>query len=164
MGLFGFLKFNLMKNPLIVKHAKGAPGLRLFGIGGNFKPNKGIRKLSKLLNDNTYWATKRTKKDLKKMLGKSQVIISIWDSNQMIGFGRATSDEMYRAVLWDVVVDKKYQNRGLGKKIVKAILQDPLISKVEKIYLMTTNCQGFYFNMGFSKVEKQNLMMLHNKK
>ena len=153
-----------MKKPIIVKHAKGAPGLRFFGIGANFFPIKGVEQLSNLLNLNTSWANQRSKKEIRQMLGKSLVLVSIWHEKKIIGFGRATSDGIFRAVLWDVVVDKKYQNRGLGKKIVKAILQDPLISKVEKIYLMTTNCKGFYLNMGFSKVEKQNLMMLHNRK
>ena len=160
MGLFGFLKFNLMKNPLIVKHAKGAPGLRFFGIGANFFPIKGVEQLSNLLNLNTSWANQRSKKEIRQMLGKSLVLVSIWHEKKIIGFGRATSDGIFRAVLWDVVVDKKYQNRGLGKKIVQTILLDPQISKVEKVYIMTTNCKDFYSNLGFQIEDKQNLMIL----
>ena len=153
-----------MKNPLIVKHAKGAPGLRFFGIGANFKPSKGIEKLSNLLSDNTSWASRRSKKDIRAMLSKSLVIVSMWCDNQMIGFGRATTDEIFRAVLWDVVVDKQYQNNGLGKKIVQTILHYPQISKVEKVYVMTTNCKNFYSSMGFITEEQQNLMILKNTK
>ena len=80
----------------------------------------------------------------------------------MIGFGRATTDEIFRAVLWDVVVDKRFQKKGLGKKIVHTILLSPEVSKVEKVYVMTTNCKTFYSNLGFKIVQGQNLMLFEN--
>tara|TARA_B100000945_G_scaffold318630_1_gene323913 strand:- start:1270 stop:1728 length:459 start_codon:yes stop_codon:yes gene_type:complete len=151
-----------MKNPILIKHAQGAPGLRFFGIGAHLKPNRGIQKLAKLLKNNTSWASIRSEKDIKTMLRKSSVIVSIWSDNQMIGFGRATTDEIFRAVLWDVVVDKRYQEKGFGKKIVQAILQSNKVSKVEKVYIMTTNCKNFYSNLGFKIVKNQNLMLFEN--
>jgi len=151
-----------MKNPIIITHAQGAPGLRIFGIGAYFKPNKGVQKLIKLLTDNSSWASNRSPKDIKTMLEKSSVVVSAWNYNQMIGFGRATTDGIFRAVLWDVVVDKRYQNKGIGKKIVQTILDSRKISRVEKIYIMTTNCKTFYSNIGFKIVKDQNLMAYIN--
>ena len=80
----------------------------------------------------------------------------------MIGFGRATTDGIFRAVLWDVVIDKRFQNKGLGKKIVQTILHNHKLSKVEKVYIMTTNCKTFYSNLGFKIVKDQNLMLFKN--
>ena len=108
-----------MKELLLVKHASGAPGLRLFGIGPSLLPQMGILKLQRLLNKNTSWAANRNKNDIRKMLSKSDVIVSAWKENNLIGFGRATSDQVFRSVLWDVVVEKKYQRYGIGKLIVK---------------------------------------------
>ena len=152
-----------MKNPIVIKHAQGAPGLRFLGIGAFLKPSRGVQKLLTLLKKNTSWASIRSEKNIKTMLRKSSVVVSIWINNQMIGFGRATTDEIYRAVLWDVVVDKKYQNQGLGKKIVQTILHSREVSKVEKVYIMTTNCKTFYSNLGFNIVKEQNLMLLKNR-
>ena len=149
-----------MKNPIVIKHAHGAPGLRFFGMGAFFKPSRGVQKLLTLLKTNTSWASIRTKKDIKIMLRKSSVVVSIWKDNQMVGFGRATTDGIFRAVLWDVVVEKRFQNKGLGKIIVQTILNSKKISKVEKVYIMTTNCKNFYSNLGFKIVENQNLMLL----
>ena len=149
-----------MKNPIIITHAEGAPGLRLFGIGAYFKPIEGVQQLLKLLNDNSSWASNRSQKDIKSMLEKSTVVVSAWNYNQMIGFGRATTDGIYRAVLWDVVVDKQYRNKGIGKSIVQKILDNPKVSKVEKVYIMTTNCKTFYSNLGFKLVKDQTLMTL----
>ena len=151
-----------MKNPIIITHAKGAPGLRIFGIGAYLKPSEGVQQLLKLLNDNSSWATNRSQKDVKSMLEKSSIVVSAWNHNQMIGFGRATTDEIFRAVLWDVVVDKQYQKKGIGKRIVQTILDNPKVSRVEKIYIMTTNCRTFYSNIGFKLVKDQILMTLKN--
>ena len=102
----------------LVKHASGAPGLRFFGFGPKLIPQKGISKLKSLLNKNTLWANKRSSKNIKKMLSNSTIVVSAWENSKLIGFGRATSDEIYRAVLWDIVVEKKHQKNGIGKIIV----------------------------------------------
>ena len=91
-----------MNDLLLVKHASGAPGLRIFGIGPRLLPQKGIVKLQVLLDQNTSWAKKRNKNEIRKMLSKSDVIVSVWKGSVLIGFGRATSDLVFRAVLWDI--------------------------------------------------------------
>ena len=138
-------------------------GLMLFGLGPKFIPHHGIKKLQTLLYENTSWANQRNRKDIKQMLCSSEVVVSVWKGSRLIGFGRATSDKVYRAVLWDVVVEKKHQESGIGKKIVKSLLSNRLISKVEKIYLMTTKFEKFYCKMGFKLNTSQKLMCLENK-
>ncbi len=151
-----------MNELLLVKHAYGSPGLRYLGLGPKFYPVRGIKKLQNLLNKNALWAKSRSIKDIKKMLSKSSVVVSLWEGNNLIGFGRATSDEIYRAVLWDIIVDKNYTNSGFGKTIVNAILKNKKIIKSERIYLMTTNCDKFYSKVGFKVETNQKLMTLVN--
>ena len=151
-----------MNELLLVKHAYGSPGLRYLGLGPKFYPVRGIKKLQNLLNKNALWAKSRSIKDIKKMLSKSSVVVSLWEGNNIIGFGRATSDEIYRAVLWDIIVDKNYTNSGFGKTIVNAILKNKKIIKSERIYLMTTNCDKFYSKVGFKVETNQKLMTLVN--
>ncbi len=146
----------------IVKHAPGAPGLRYLGLGPNFAPQQGMKKLISLLHKNTFWAKNRSIASLSKMLSNSDVVISVWENKNLIGFGRATTDQTFRAVLWDIIVDKEYQINGIGMKIVQSILQNKLICKVEKIYIMTTHCQKFYSNNGFIVPEGQSLMVYNS--
>jgi N-acetylglutamate synthase-like GNAT family acetyltransferase len=96
------------------------------------------------------------------MLAGSQAVISAWQGSRLVGFGRATSDGVFRAVLWDVVVAGEHQGRGLGRRIVEALLQEPALTAVERVYLMTTNSSGFYEQLGFTAVESQRLMLLHS--
>ena len=56
-----------MKEISLIKHEKGALGLRVFGLGPNLKPTNGVLKLQKLLDTNAFWEKNRTINDLKKM-------------------------------------------------------------------------------------------------
>jgi len=152
----------LMKDIFLIKHASSAPGLRLFGLGPDFKPLKGLEKLQVLFNQNTLWARNRTIDQIKKMLENSNVIITLWNKNNLVGFGRATTDQVYRAVLWDVVVSKDLQRVGLGKVIVEELLKDKKINSAEKVYLMTTDSKDFYKQLGFEVNTNQSLMMLNS--
>ena len=111
-----------MKAISLVKHAPTAPGLRLLGMGPRLTPTNGLEKLQFFLNKNTFWAKDRNKQQIYKMLSNSTVVVSLWHHNKLIGFGRATSDLVFRAVLWDVVVAPDRQGLGLGKLIMEAIL------------------------------------------
>ena len=148
-----------MKPVFLIKHSKGALGLRLLGLGPNFKPTKGLLKLQKFLHRNAFWAKDRTINDLRKCLAKSDVIISIWSHNEPVGFGRALSDGIYRGVLWDIVIDQNHQGKGYGKMIVENILESKQIKHTKKIYLMTTSKKLFYSQFDFKEVSSQNLLV-----
>ncbi len=149
----------LNREIILIEHFKGAPGLRLFGIGPNLLPCNGLYKLKVLLDKNTSWAKNRTIKDLKTCLANSDVIVSLWSKNKILGFGRALSDGTYRTVLWDIVIDQYYQGKGYGKLIVRSLLESKKIKQSEKIYLMTSNQKDFYCQIGFEEVYSQNLLI-----
>ena len=148
-----------MKEISLINHSKGALGLRFFGLGPNLKPTNGLSKLQKFLNSNAFWAQRRTVNDLKKCLANSDVVISLWVGNEIVGFGRALTDGIYRGVLWDIVIDQNYQGKGFGKLIVNNLLSSKEIKNTKKIYLMTTNKKLFYSQMDFKEVTSQNLLI-----
>ena len=152
-----------MKKLIVLKHIQGAPGLRLLGLGPYMQHCKGLYKLQNLLNKNAEWAKNRSISDLKKCLSKSDVIISLWIDKKIVGFGRALSDEIFRSVLWDIVIDQNYQGKGYGKIIVKTILESKKIKHTKKTYLMTTNKKDFYSQLDFEQVNSQKLLLKMNK-
>ncbi len=105
--------------------------------------------LQELFQKAAFWASDRRSEDLAIALSNSNPVISAWDGDRLIGFARATSDGIYRATIWDVVVHPEYQGAGLGRKLVQTVLSHPHVSKVERVYLMTTNQQEFYKRIGF---------------
>ena len=148
-----------MKPVFLIKHSKGALGLRLFGLGPHLKPTKGLVKLKNFLDRNAFWAKDRKINDLRKCLANSDVIVSLWSLNELVGFGRALSDGVYRGVLWDIVIDQDHQGKGYGKMIVKNILESKKIKHTKKIYLMTTSKKMFYSQVDFKEVTSQNLLV-----
>ena len=148
-----------MKAISLINHSKGAMGLRFFGLGPNLKPTNGLCKLQKLLDKNAFWAKRRNIKDLKKCLANSDVVISIWVGNEIVGFGRALTDGIYRGVLWDIVIDQNYQSKGYGTLIVKSLLSSKKIKNTKKLYLMTTNKKLFYSKHDFKEVNSQDLLI-----
>ena len=144
---------------ILIRHLKGAPGLRLFGIGPNFLPCKGLYKLKVLLDENTSWAKNRNIKDLRNCLANSDAIVSLWSNNSILGFGRALSDGSYRSVLWDIVIDHHHQGKGYGKLIVSSLLESKKIKLSEKVYLMTSNQKDFYYQLDFEEVFSQSLLI-----
>ena len=148
-----------MKEISLINHSKGALGLRFFGLGPNLKPTNGLSKLQRLLDNNASWAQSRTINDLKKCLANSDVIISLWVDNEIVGFGRALTDGIFRGVLWDIVIDQNHQGKGYGTLIVKNLLSSKKIKNTEKLYLMTTNKKLFYSKFDFKEVSSQHLLI-----
>ena len=148
-----------MKEISLIKHANGAIGLRFFGLGPNLKPTNGLFKLQKLLDANAFWAKNRTINDLKKCLANSDVVISLWVGEEIVGFGRALTDGVCRGVLWDIVIDQNHQGKGFGTLIVKNLLSSKKIKNTKKLYLMTSNKKLFYSQIDFKEVNSQNLLI-----
>ena len=144
----------------LVQHAPGAPGLRWLGMGPGLRPSRGLLKLQRLFEHHAFWARGRSYGQLRRMLAGSPVVVSLWRGKRLVGFGRASSDGVYRAVLWDVVVAGDLQGRGLGRQVVEGLLQHPRLQGVERVYLMTTNSAGFYEQLGFRREERQ-LLLVH---
>jgi len=149
-----------MKPYTIIRHRTGSIGLRLCGLGPRFIPCRGIKQIQQLFEENTTWAKKRSIKNIKKMLKNSDSVISLWRERRIIGFGRATTDEIYRATLWDVVIKKEEQGSGFGKIIINALLTSNQLKNVEKVYLMTSSSTSFYRQCGFKQVKNQTLMLI----
>jgi N-acetylglutamate synthase-like GNAT family acetyltransferase len=108
-----------------------------------------LHQLQALFNKSAFWARDRKIEDLKIAIERSEPVISAWDSDRLIGFTRATSDGIYRATIWDVVIDCDYQKLGLGRKLLETLLTHSTMNRVERIYLNTTHQQSFYERIGF---------------
>jgi ribosomal protein S18 acetylase RimI-like enzyme len=148
-----------MDAPRLLIHAPGAPGLRWLGLGPGLWPTRGLWKLQRLLNQHAFWAQGRSLGQLRQMLAGSAAVVSLWRGKRLVGFGRASSDGVFRAVLWDVVIPEDLQGQGLGRHLVEALLAAPALRGVKRTYLMTTNSASFYRQLGFSDAGPQELLV-----
>jgi len=104
------------------------------------------------------WAKKRTIEDTRDMLAQTDIFISAWDYGRLIGMGRVLTDYVYRASIWDVIVDQAYQGQDVGTHIMERILQHPSLKRVELFWLCTRHKQAFYATLGFSDQEQTGMV------
>ncbi|MEM7649011.1 MAG: GNAT family N-acetyltransferase [Cyanobacteria bacterium P01_A01_bin.70] len=120
-----------------------------------------MQQLIALFQKAAFWASDRTDTDMAVAIAHSHPVVIAWDGEQLIGFARATSDGVYRATIWDVVIDPHYQGAGLGRKLVQTVLSHPLMSRIERVYLMTTHQQAFYERIGFQENQTTTMVLFH---
>ena len=60
--------------------------------------------LQALFNRTAFWAKERQISDLQTAIAHSNPVVTVWNQGSLIGFARATSDGIYRAVIWDVII------------------------------------------------------------
>ena len=121
-----------------------------------------LEQLHKLLQIGAFWARNRSIEGLSIAIANSNPVVTVWDQSLLIGFARATSDGIYRAAIWDVVIHPDYRGCGLGGKLVETVLTHPQVSKVERVYLTTTNQQSFYERIGFQPNSTTTMVLYNN--
>ncbi len=115
------------------------------------------------LFEHASWAKGRTTEETKKMLGNTDLALSAWDGDQLIGFGRVLTDFVFRASIWDVIVDPNYQGQDIGAQLVQRLLDHPSLKRVELFWLCTRDKQSFYEKFGFSAQEQTGMVWAREK-
>lgn len=92
------------------------------------------------------------------MLEHTDIVLSAWDGPRLIGFGRVLTDFVFRASIWDVIIDRDYQGRDIGTELMRRIMNHPALARVELFWLCTRNKQAFYAGLGFSDKEQTGMV------
>lgn len=99
----------------------------------------------------TDWAKSRALRDLERMLRQTSVHVSAWQGERLVGFARALSDGVFRAIIEDVVVAPPGRGAGVGKKLVELLLLE--LREVEEIMLgCMEELAPFYERFEFKRV------------
>ncbi len=104
------------------------------------------------LFDTTGWNTKYelTKEELFTALKNSWYSISVFDKEQLIGFGRIICDGIVHALILDVIIHPDRQGKGIGKEVMDKLVSKCKKHKVRDIQLFSAkNKTGFYEKLGF---------------
>lgn len=89
---------------------------------------------------------------LKTAAENSHVVCSAYAGETIIGFGRAISDTRYQSAIYDVVVLPEFQNQGVGKSIMEALLEK-LPKSAPVLIFVVPGKQDFYRRFGFGKLK-----------
>ncbi|HIK27416.1 MAG: GNAT family N-acetyltransferase [Oscillatoriaceae bacterium SKW80] len=105
------------------------------------------------LCDAVGWSRRPLRK-VRKAIQHSFLVVSMWEQRgtrrRLIGFSRATSDHAFNATLWDVVVHPDYQGKGLGKALMKFLIEKLRSEDISNITLFADpHVVDFYRSLGF---------------
>jgi N-acetylglutamate synthase-like GNAT family acetyltransferase len=95
--------------------------------------------------------TERPTADIEKAFRNSYVVVFVFDDEgNTVGCGRAISDGIMEAAIFNIALDDKYQHLGLGRKIVKG-LTDQLEGMIVTLYTHPKTFE-WYKALGFSNL------------
>lgn len=86
-----------------------------------------------------------------KAFQNSHTVVFAFSDETLIGFGRALSDGVYQAALYDVAVLPEYQGQGIGKTIVSEIISR--IPHCNVILYAAPGKEAFYEKLNFRKMK-----------
>lgn len=89
------------------------------------------------------------------LIVENSICFSVFHDGKQIGFARVISDFTEFASLWDVFIDEPYRKKGLGKTLMKYVLEHPRLKGIFRWFLMTEDAHGLYQKYGF-KAESYN--------
>lgn len=114
--------------------------------------NINLHELEKLC-DSVGWVRRPLKK-VKTAIEHSFVTICLFyryqGKQKLIGFARATSDMVFNATIWDVVIHPDFQGKGLGKALMDQIILHLRYADITTITLFADpQVVSFYRHLGF---------------
>ncbi|MDT3425021.1 ribosomal protein S18 acetylase RimI-like enzyme [Paenibacillus forsythiae] len=86
----------------------------------------------------------------KKAFEQSYAVTFVYDQGRLIGFGRAVSDGVSQAVLYNIVVDPDYHGQGLGRAIIEDLLK--AVGHCDVILYTHPDKMSFYTHLGFRRM------------
>jgi len=117
-----------------------------------------FRRTSDLLKE-SYWGQGRSDEGLRRAFANSLCAGAYIDGKQ-VGFARVISDYAYFAYLCDVIVWPSSGGVGIGKQLVRAVLDHPDLAGVASWALRTTDAHGLYTGFGFAAANDGMFMRL----
>ena len=96
--------------------------------------------------------TKHTKEIIITVFEASNVSAFVTVNGRIVGFGRAMTDGVFNAAIYDVLVHPEFQKQGIARQIMEYLLAK--LSNISCVHLIsTTGNAGFYKKLGFKSTK-----------
>lgn len=89
---------------------------------------------------------------MEKMFAQSNLIVTAWAGETLIGVARSVTDFCYCCYLSDLAVRKEYQAKGIGKQLM-GITRAQVGDETALLLLSAPGAMTYYPQAGFEKIE-----------
>lgn len=91
----------------------------------------------------------RSAEDQKTIFTNSYAVVFVYDRERIVGVGRALSDGVCQAAVYNIALDEEYQGYGIGRKLIRLLLDQV---KGQNVILYThPRTVALYEKMGFRR-------------
>jgi len=88
---------------------------------------------------------------ISKMYKNSNLIVTAWENEKLVGISRSITDFCYACYLSDLAVIKDHQKEGIGKKLIE-VTQTEIGERTALILLSAPLAMEYYPKVGFDKI------------
>ena len=79
-------------------------------------------------------------------------MVSVYENENLVGFGRIICDGIVHALILDLIVDPEFQNKGIGGLILDKLVEKCKQHQIRDIQLFCAiGYSSFYEKRGFKK-------------
>ena len=107
----------------------------------------------------SYWAAGRPRDVIERSIANS-LCFGAYAQCRQVAFARVITDRAVFAYLSDVFVVPDYRGQGVGKALVRAILDHQDLQGVSVFLLRTRDAHGLYEPFGFERVSRPEELMV----
>ncbi|QTE37568.1 GNAT family N-acetyltransferase [Mucilaginibacter gossypii] len=86
-----------------------------------------------------------------RMYKNSNLVVSAWDGDKLVGISRALTDFCYSCYLSDLAVTKAYQKEGIGKKLIE-LTKEAIGDETMLLLLSAATAMEYYPKVGMETV------------
>ena len=90
---------------------------------------------------------------IRKMFENSNLIITAWSGDDLVGVSRIITDWVWCSYLADLAVDPNYKKSGIGKKLIE-LTREKLGEQSMILLLSVPTAMEYYPKVGFTKEDR----------
>ena len=109
------------------------------------------------LANRSYWASGVPLAVVRQSV-EGALCFGVYHQGKQVGFARVVTDYATTAYLGDVFILEPYRGRGLGKRLVKTIMEHPELQGLRLWLLGTKDAHALYRKYGFQKMAEKPLL------
>lgn len=92
----------------------------------------------------------RSADETQKAFEGSYLKVFVFHEERLVGTGRAISDGVYQAAIYDIAVLPEYQGKGIGRRIIENLHKK--LEGFNIILYANPTAENFYKKLGYSKM------------
>lgn len=112
-----------------------------------------LDRVHRWLSTDAYWALGRTRDNVE-TAARNSLNVGVFRDGEQVAYTRVLTDHANFAWLCDVYVDRALRGRGLGNRMVQAVVELLEATSVQRILLATSTAHDVYARVGFTPLPR----------